>query len=283
MNVITTRDIQAGRWRLNVLEAGRPTDPTLLWLHGSGPGVSAHSNWAELIETMPGFHHLAPDVLGFADSEHPEDLPPGVGASSKVRVESLFALLDELGIEKTHLVGNSLGGLLAVLMLQQQPDRFNRVILMGSAGAPLPPSQNLITMVLYYRNESADAMRDLLQLFMHDTSAFGNQLDEIARRRAVFAAREDIRRSHELTFTPEKTPTFFTAEQLAEITHEVLVVHGREDSIIPKEASYHYAAHLPNAQLHVLPHAGHWVQIEQVDRFRALAQLFLTETIKEHS
>lgn len=281
MTVITTRDVQAGPWRLNVLEAGDSTKPTVLWLHGSGPGVSARSNWAELIQTMPGFRHVAPDVLGFGDSEHPEDLPVGVGASSKVRVQSLLALLDELGVEKAHVVGNSLGGLLSVLMLQQQPDRFDRVILMGSAGAPLPPSENLVKMVRYYQDTSPDAMRDLLQLFMHDTASFGEDLDLIAKSRAVFAAREDIRRSHERTFTPEPTPLFFTGEQLAEITHEVLVVHGREDSIIPKEASYHYAAHLPNAQLHVLPHAGHWVQIEQVDRFRALAQLFLSEKAKE--
>ena len=47
--------------------------------------------------------------------------------------------------------------------------------------------------------------------------------------------------------------------------------------MIPREASWYLAEHLPNAQLHVLPHAGHWVQIEQVDRFRALAELFLAE------
>lgn len=283
MPTISARDIKAGSWRLNVLEAGDPADPSILWLHGSGPGVSARSNWSEIIETMPGYHHVAPDVLGFADSDHPEDLPLGVGASSKARVESLFALLDELGVDKTHLVGNSLGGLLSILMLQQQPERFDRVILMGSAGAPMPPSENLIQMVLYYLDESPQAMRELLQNFVHDTSTFGEDLDQIATTRTSLAAREDIRRSHERTFTPEGAPLSFSGEQLAELAHEVLVIHGREDSIIPKEASYHFAAHLPNAQLHVLPHAGHWVQIEQVDRFRALATLFLSEAPKEKS
>ncbi|MBM7458907.1 alpha/beta fold hydrolase [Rhodococcus coprophilus] len=277
MNTITTRDVQAEAWRLNVLEAGDTEAPAILWLHGSGPGVSARSNWAELVETMPDYHHIAPDVLGFADSEHPEDLPAGVGASSVTRVDSLFALLDALDVHKTHVVGNSLGGMLAMLMLQRKPERFDRVILMGSAGAPLPPSENLIKMVLYYTNESPDAMENLLQHFMHDTSSFGDTLREVAKERAEFAARSDIRRSHERTFTPEPTPLFFTAEQLGEVDHEVLVVHGREDSIISVDASYYYAKHLPNAQLHVLPHAGHWVQIEQASRFRALAELFLSE------
>ncbi len=277
MTPITARDVQVGAWHLRTLEAGDPADPTILWLHGSGPGVSARSNWEELLETMPGYHHVAPDVLGFADSSHPEDLPRGVGASSEVRVETLFALLDALGIDKTHVVGNSLGGMLAVLMLQQQPDRFDRVILMGSAGAPLPPNENLITMVRYYTDESPEAMLNLLHYFMHDTSRYGDTLEQLAKDRAEFAARPDIRRSHERTFTPEPTPLFFPAQQLAQIQHEALVVHGREDSIIPVQASLHFAQNLPNAQLHVFPHAGHWVQIEQADRFRNLAQLFLSE------
>lgn len=277
MTVITSRDIEVGAWRLHTLEAGDPGDPTILWLHGSGPGVSARSNWEQLIATMPGYHHVAPDVLGFADSSHPEDLPQGVGASSVPRVEALFGLLDVLGVERAHVVGNSLGGMLAMLMLQQQPERFDRVILMGSAGAPLPPSENLIKMVLYYLDESPDAMASLLRLFMHDTSRFGGTIEQVAKDRAEFAARPDIRRSHERTFTPEATPLSFSPEQLAQIRHEVLVVHGREDSIIAPQASYYYAEHLPNAQLHVLPHAGHWVQIEQVERFRSLAQLFFAE------
>ena len=98
---------------------------------------------------------------------------------------------------------------------------------------------------------------------------------QIAADRAVFAGRADIQRSHERTFTPEAEPLWFSGEFLAGITHEVLVVHGREDRIIPVEASYHLAHHLPNAQLHVLPHTGHWVQIEQISRFHELARLFL--------
>ena len=95
--------------------------------------------------------------------------------------------------------------------------------------------------------------------------------------RAAFAARPDIRRSHERTFSPEGPVLGFSPEQLAGIAHEILLVHGREDRVIPLAASHYLAQHLPNAQLHVLPHAGHWVQIEQAERFRALAELFLGE------
>lgn len=277
MTDITTTDIRVGAWHLHTHQAGDPQDPTVLWLHGSGPGVSARSNWEALITRMPGYRHIAPDLLGFGDSSHPEDLPQGVGASTRLRAQAILQLLDVLGVDRTHVVGNSMGGMVTLLMLQQRPELFDRVILMGSGGAPIPPTPDLMRMVRYYEEPTADAMLDLLERFVYDPSGFGGSIRQIAADRAVFAGRADIQRSHERTFTPEAEPLWFSGEFLAGITHEVLVVHGREDRIIPVEASYHLAHHLPNAQLHVLPHTGHWVQIEQISRFHELARLFLNE------
>jgi 2-hydroxymuconate-semialdehyde hydrolase len=231
-----------------------------------------------MITSMPGYRHIAPDVLGFGDSSHPQDLPLGVAASAAMRARAMRELLDALGVDRTHLVGNSMGGMISLLMLLEDPGRYDRVILMGSGGAPMTPSPDLIAMITYYNEPSAEAMLDLLGRFMFDTGQFGTQIDRIAEDRSVFAAREDIRRSHLRTFSPEGSPLVFSEDDLAAIPNEVLLVHGREDRIIPKESSYYLAQNLPNAQLHVLPHAGHWVQIEQVDRFRALATMFLDET-----
>jgi 2-hydroxymuconate-semialdehyde hydrolase len=274
---ITTSRVKVSAGELHTHQAGDPANPAILWLHGSGPGVSALSNWEKLISTMPAYWHIAPDLLGFADSSHPDDLAVGVGASGKQRAESIFELLTALGVDRTHVVGNSMGGMITLLMLQAKPELFDRVILMGSGGAPIPPTPDLIRMVRYYEDESPESMQDLISRFVFDQSTFGESIAEIASDRAAFAGREDIRRSHLRTFTPEPEPLWFPGDLLATIQHEILVVHGREDRIIPVEASYHLAGHLPNAQLHVLPHAGHWVQIEQVDRFRALATLFLNE------
>ena len=188
--------------------------------------------------------------------------------SAEERANALLQLLDVLGVERTHLVGNSMGGMVSLLLLTAQPDRFDRAILMGSGGAPMTPTPDLLAMVRYYDDPSPEAMLDLIWALHVDTSRYGDAIDQIATDRAAYAARADIRRSHERTFSPQGPPLVFTPEQLAGIHHEVLVVHGREDRIIPLAASHHLAQHLPNAQLHVLPHTGHWVQIEQADRFR---------------
>ena len=170
-----------------------------------------------------------------------------------------------------------MGGMVSLLLLTAQAKRFDRAILMGSGGAPMTPTPDLLAMVRYYDDPSPESMLALIRAFMVDTSRYGDTIEQIAADRAAYAARPDIRRSHERTFSQAGPPLVFTPEQLAGIPHEILVLHGREDRIIPPAASHHLLQHLPNAQLHVLPHTGHWVQIEQADRFRALAELFLSE------
>lgn len=276
MSPITSRDVRAGEHRLRVYEAGDPSEPTILWLHGSGPGAGALSNWRSLLETMPGWRHVAPDLLGFADSEHPE-LPAGVPATVAVRARAILALMDELGLGKVHVVGNSMGGMITLRLLLEAPERFDRAILMGSGGTPIPPTEDLIRMITFYREPTPATMRDLIGRFVYDTAMFGDRLETISEDRTAVATRPDVRGSHQATFAPGEAPLVYTPEQLGTITQEVLLVHGREDRMIPREASWYLEEHLPNAQLHVLPHAGHWVQIEQVERFRALAELFLRE------
>ena len=277
MTQLKTTDVDLGQWVLRTHQVGDPDDPTILWLHGSGPGVSALSNWEGVLGRLPGYHHVAPDLLGFGESSHPADLPLGVAHAGEERANALLQLLDVLGVDRTHVVGNSMGGMVALLLLTAQPDRFDRAILMGSGGAPMTPTPDLFSMIRYYDDPSPESMLRLINAFMYDTSRYGDAIGQIAADRAAYAARADIRRSHERTFSLEGPPLVFTPEDLAKIHHEVLVLHGREDRIIPLTASHHLAQHLPNAQLHVLPHTGHWVQIEQAERFRALAQLFLGE------
>ncbi|QGF23786.1 alpha/beta fold hydrolase [Raineyella fluvialis] len=276
MSGILSRDVVAGGHRLRVYEAGDPTAPTILWLHGSGPGAGALSNWLSLLQSMPAWRHVAPDLLGFADSEHP-DLPPGIPATVAARAASVLDLLDELGLEKVHVVGNSMGGMITLRLLLEAPERFDRAILMGSGGAPVSPTEDLIRMITFYNDPTPGTMQDLIGRFVYDTAMLGDRLQEISEDRTAVAIRPDVRGSHQTTFAPGEAPLVYSPEELATITQEVLLVHGREDRMIPREASWYFEEHLPNAQLHVLPHAGHWVQIEQVDRFRALAELFLHE------
>lgn len=274
---IETRDVQVDGLSVRLHTAGSPSDQPILWLHGSGPGVSALSNWQALITTMPGYYHVAPDIIGFGSSSYPDPAPQGIPASVDFRADNVLALLRELGINRTHIVGNSMGGMITLKLLQKSPETFDRVILMGSGGAPIKPTEDLVSMVTFYNDPTPARMIDLIGRFVYDTAMFGDQVEEIATDRVGVATQPEIRRAHLATFDPSAPPLVYSPEELVALTHQVLLVHGREDRMIPVEASLYMNSHLPNSQLHFFPQAGHWVQIEQVERFRAQATLFFSE------
>ncbi len=170
-----------------------------------------------------------------------------------------------------------MGGMITLRAAQIQPDRIDKMILMGSGGAPIPPSADLMKLITFYQDPSPEAMADLLVRFVYDTALFAGNLEEIARTRVGLATRDDVRRSHLATFNPEHGPVKYTEGELAAIGHQALVLHGREDRMLPVTAGYYLAENLPNARLHVLPHAGHWIQIERAADFTAQAKLFLAD------
>jgi 2-hydroxymuconate-semialdehyde hydrolase len=261
---------------MRVNQSGEPGRPALLMLHGSGPGVSGLSNWERLMVGLAGqYHSIAPDIIGFGDSTHPDPSPQGFVPNMELRIDKIIRMLDELGIDKVTLVGNSMGGMFSLRMTQLIPDRIERMVLMGSGGMPgLQPPPGLIKLVTYYDDPSEQAMEDLLMLFVSDKEAFGPRIREVAAQRFAVAAREDIRRSHLATFAPGPFWTY-SEQDLAAIPHKTLVVHGRDDAIVPVESSYYLAANLPHADLYLLAHCGHWTQVEQAVRFHTILSDFI--------
>jgi 2-hydroxymuconate-semialdehyde hydrolase len=276
MGSITSRDVKVGAVSFHLNHSGDPRNEAVLWLHGSGPGATGMSNWEAIIEQLAGdFYNLAPDIIGFGDSTHPDPPPQGIAAFTKLRVDTILGLLDTLDLRKVNLVGNSMGGLISLCLVQKAPERISRVILMGSGGGPVTPSPELLKLVTFYNNPTTDSMAELLSCFVYDPAFWGDKLKDIAAQRIPRATRDDVRRSHLATFAPGQPPVLFSDEELAQIKHPVMVVHGREDRIIPVASSYHLAKHIPNAELHIFPKTGHWLQIEQSQRFANLARAFI--------
>jgi 2-hydroxymuconate-semialdehyde hydrolase len=272
---IRSHDVEVGDGlTMRVNETGTPTpgQPALLMLHGSGPGVSGLSNWtAMLLSLGERFHCIAPDIIGFGDSSHPDPAPQGFNANRDLRIDKIFAMLDALGVDTVIPIGNSLGGLYTLRMAQLQPERLHSMVLMGSGGAPdLPLLPALGKLINYYDNNSPEGMAELLLEFVYDKEAFGPRIAELAHERYAVANRPEIKRSHLGTFAQVGPPPRFSAEELAEMDIRALVIHGRDDKVVPPEASTYIAKHLPNADLYILAKCGHWSQVEQAERFKTI-------------
>lgn len=276
MTAITTTDVTAGDVTFHLSQSGEPGRNPVLWLHGSGPGVTALTNWERIIEDLaPDFHNLAPDIIGYGDSTHPDPPPDGLRAFTDLRVSTLIGLLDELGIERVDLVGNSMGGIISMCLALAHPDRVRRIVLMGAGGAAgVGVTPALLSLILFYEDPTVEAMEALMKKFVFDEGSFGADLSSIAEARMPLASRPEVERSHRATFSAGE-PLPINEDTMATLTQSVLIVHGDSDQLIPKEAGEWYHDVLPNSQLEIIDKAGHWIQIEHHDTFVELVRDFL--------
>jgi 2-hydroxymuconate-semialdehyde hydrolase len=274
---IRVSQVAVGDVAFEVNQTGDPENETILFLHGSGPGATGLSNWERVITDLGDrFHCVAPDMIGFGDSSHPDDPPQGMAAFNDLRADALLGLLDELGLDRVHIVGNSMGGQLALLMTLAAPGRVGKLLLMGSGGAPTTTvSPGLTHLREFYSDPTAESLRGLLTEFVYDLEPLTDTIDAVVEDRMSYVVRDDVTRSHRASFNPDAPRRVFSDAELAGVPHPTLVVHGREDRIIPVEASYYFAEHLPNANLFVIAHCGHWTQIEHREKFESLLERFV--------
>ena len=268
-------DVRVGDHVLHVNRVNEGAREAVLFLHGSGPGATAFSNWQLALPALPEqFDGIAPDLLGYGQSSHPDPPPASMREWTQARVHALVGLLDELSIERTHVVGNSMGGRIALELLMQVPERFDRVVLMGSSGAPTEPTPELQRLMYFFQNPTPAAMRQLISWFSYDSQLVGDELRAIAEERLAAAMRPDVRRSFESTWTPP-FDMVVPPTALRRITHPVLLIHGYNDAFVQLAASEYMAKHLPNFQMHVFGQTGHWAQIEQATGFNRIVTQFL--------
>lgn len=245
----------------------------VLMIHGSGPGVSAWANWRL---SIPGLAQrcrvIAPDMAGFGFSER----PPGIRYDMDTWVAQAIGLLDALDIGQADVVGNSFGGALALAMAIRHPERVRRLVLMGSGGVPFAITPGLDAVWGY--EPSIETMRRLLDIFAYDRTLVN---DELAALRYHASIRPGFQESFSAMF-PAPRQRWVDAmasreEDIRALPHETLVIHGREDQVIPLSNSLMLAQWIPRSQLHVFGRCGHWTQIEHAARFTRLVGDFLTE------
>ena len=265
------RRVHTGAFETNVhdLGQGRP----LLMIHGSGPGVSAYANWRLAMPALARSRRvIAPDMVGFGFT----DRPAGIAYTMDTWVRQALDLLDALDLPQVDLVGNSFGGALALALAIRAPSRVRRLVLMGSVGVPFPITPGLDAVWGY--TPSIATMRGLLDLFAHNRQLVN---DDLAKLRYEASIRPGFQEAFAAMF-PAPRQRWVDAMTSAEadiraLPHETLVLHGREDQVIPLANSLTLAQWIPNAQLHVFGHCGHWTQLEHADRFNRLVEDFLAE------
>ena len=263
------KTIDAGGIETSYLEAG--SGETVLMLHGSGPGVSALANWQHNIPTLAQrFHVLAPDIVGFGTTERPEDIV----YSLRTWTDHVWAFMDARGMEKARVIGNSLGGRIALQMATDQPDPIAKMVLMGTPGVGMTPTEGLAALRAY--EPSHDAMRELLRnYFAVDPAMITDELVQIRYEASIADGAYEAYRA--MFFDPRHAGSELgiTEDEVRAIATPTLLIHGREDKVVALQVSVAMLGLLPNADLHVFSACGHWTQIERADEFSAVVSDYL--------
>ena len=264
-----SKSIKTGSFNTNYHDNGSGF-PVIL-VHGSGPGVSAWANWRLVMPLLAEKRRvLALDYVGFGYT----DRPHGIHYNIDTWIQQTIDFMDALGIKQADFVGNSFGGALALGMAVVHPERVRKVVLMGAMGVNFPITEGLSKVWGY--QPSIENMKELLTMFV-DNQAFAS--DELAKIRYEASIEPGFQEAFSSMFPqPMQNSVRDMAkyeDKLAGLKNEFLIVHGREDKVIPVENAYKLINMLDKAELHVFGHCGHWTQIEKSVPFATLVNNFL--------
>ncbi len=255
----------------NYLDQGSG-EPVIL-IHGSGPGVTGYANWRLTIPALAEkYRVLAPDMAGFGYTER----KPDTTYNLEFWMAHLCGFMDALKIERARFVGNSFGGALTLAFATRYPERVDRLVLMGSVGTEFELTPGLDAVWGYEPSE--ENMRALVYSFAYRTDFI---TDDLIRSRYAASRRPGYQESYAALFPAPRQRhinALSTPEaSLCALPHRVLIVHGRDDRIIPLSSSLKLHQLIPHSDLHVFGECGHWTQIEKNAQFLTLVRDFFAQ------
>ena len=277
----TEHTVRVGRRDIFVTEVG--SGPAVVLLHGGGAGATGASNYGRNIDALAEhFRVIVPDMPGYGQSTKEIDHQDPFGDLAA----AIRGLLDELGIDKAHLVGNSYGGAAALRLAMDRPDKVDRLILMGPGGIGTTrglPTKGLNSLLSYYggegptREKLASFIRDFL---VYDGSAVPDELIELRYQASIqpeVVANPPLRRPSGPTAPRTLWRMDLTRDKrLAKVQAKTLVIWGQDDKVNRPSGAQMLAERIADCDVYLAANTGHWVQWEQADLFNDLAKAFLS-------
>jgi 2-hydroxy-6-oxonona-2,4-dienedioate hydrolase/4,5:9,10-diseco-3-hydroxy-5,9,17-trioxoandrosta-1(10),2-diene-4-oate hydrolase len=281
--------ITTGLSERTVTVAGKPiffaetgSGPAVVMLHGGGPGASGVSNYSRNIDALAKhFRLIVPDMPGYGRSVKGVDHNDPYGHLA----DMIRGLIDELGIDTAHLIGNSLGGATALRLALDTPHRVGKVVLMGPGGIGITrglPTAGLKSLLSYYGGDgpSRDKLATFIRSYLvYDGASVPEDLIDLRYRASIdpeLIADPPLRRPSGPTALRTLWRMDLTRDRrLKGLETPTLVLWGREDKVNPPAGGPALLNTLPNAELVMTSHTGHWMQWERAELFNRLVVDFL--------
>ncbi|WP_141013021.1 alpha/beta fold hydrolase [Nocardioides sambongensis] len=257
----------------------------LLLLHGSGPGVTGWRNYRQNLPALAEhFRCLVLEFPGFGVS-HDTDQSPFVSGLS-----AITRFVESLDLRGVPVVGNSMGGVLALQSAIADPALFSRIVTVGGVGTGIfspSPGEGIVRLTDFSENPTREALVQWLESMVHDPAMVTEEL--IAERweqATAPATLEASLRMYGRAATAARKRSAATSDRapywamLHRVTVPTLLTWGRDDRVSPLDMSLVPMRTIPNAELHVLPRCGHWAMIEQQAAWESAVLAFLRRTAR---
>lgn len=276
----TSRTLTTPHGDLHYHEAGE--GPPLVLLHGSGPGVSGWTNFSGNLEVFAQhFRTLVLDLPGFGKS-YSIDENPVLHAPAAV-----LAFLDGLGIDRTAMIGNSLGGGIAAQLAAANPDRIGRLVALGGVGVPFfspLPSEGITRLVEFVEDPTHDRLVRWMTSMVYDPAVLTDDFVETRWRAASDPdALALIRRIYNPEMLSILRPMLLgnpaVLGMLSQIQAPTLLTWGRDDRVTPLDGAIAPMRLIPRCELHVFHDCGHWAMIERKEEFESVVLSYLLRDV----
>ena len=240
--------------------------PAVLLLHA---GVADRREWAEHLGPLAeaGFRAVAPDLPGFGEAPAPQD--------EDAPWQDVLRIMDELGIERAALVGNSFGADVALRVALVAPERVSALVLCGARAPGVEPSPELEAA---WEAEGAAMERGDIEAAVAavvDAWTLPGAPEELRELVGAMQRRALELQSAETGAVEAPDPLDERPDGLAEIDVPALAVVGGRDKPDFRESAELLARTLPRGRRAVIEAAGHLPPLETPAEFRALLVGFL--------
>jgi pimeloyl-ACP methyl ester carboxylesterase len=269
--------VREGRLDMKIHYNDAGSGETVVMLHGGGPGATGWSNYSRNIGPFvdAGFRVILIDCPGFGQSDpivvdEPRDIP---------NAAAVKGLLDSLGIERAHLIGNSMGGASAMRFALEYPQRLGRLVLMGPGGCGpsymVPqPTEGIKHLTNLFAHPSLEGLKRMIDVFVYDRAAV---TDELIEGRYASMMRNDGIHLKNWTVSRPKAMHPDLSPRFPQIKARTLCIWGRDDRFLPLDHGLKLVFGIPDSRLHVIARCGHWAQWEHADEFNRLVIGFLRD------
>lgn len=245
--------------------------PVVVFLHGSGNGACGYSNFKGNIPALvqAGYRVIVPDLIGYGYS----DKPDSVEYHLDFFVECVKQALDAIGVEKYTLVGNSLGGAIALGFALAHPASVERLVLMAPGGLnDLPDYLAMPGMKQMFELYGSGKPVSEAQMKAFFQSAFVVNPDCVTDE-LVHERSELMKRQNPQVIKTMKVPNM--TARLGEIKVPTLALWGLNENMMPDSGILRLAKGLPDCRMVLVPRCGHWVMIEHRELFNRTVLDFL--------